>query len=326
MKKLVLLLVIVISLLLVSCGTEPAVDPRHEPIPGNAAPPKYVPPVKENVTVEESNSSEDVDLDVIVDEPNSSEEEPDVIVEEKTLMNDPNTFVVDVIVDQSSFNPYLTEIQEVIKVTDFKLNQLTGVNLELRKVYYLDTLGESTNSYKDSLQYKKILNDKAVNGVIVLTKEFNTEEQGGFSVSYEFPDYCNGFKSPKVGQNIIYYAYMDWEHKYASCGYNYDTDEHISNVSIGGECRGIQGTPCVFNGNYYICENAQEYFYSEFNNFMGSLFIHEMMHPFGEHGNYDHYGASSCLQEEFDLATSQYYCGMCPNVYENFKNSFIECS
>jgi len=323
MKKLVLLLVIVISLLLVSCGTEPAVDPRHEPIPGNAAPPKYVPPVKENVTVEESNSSEDVDLDVIVDEPNSSEEEPDVIVEEKTLMNDPNTFVVDVIVDQSSFNPYLTEIQEVIKVTDFKLNQLTGVNLELRKVYYLDTLGESTNSYKDSLQYKKILNDKAVNGVIVLTKEFNTEEQGGFSVAYEFPDYCNGFKS-KYGQNRIYYAYMDWEHKYSICGYK--DGEHISDISIGGECTNQPGTPCVFNGDYYICENAQENFYSNPANFMGSLFVHELMHPFGENGKYDHYGINNCPEvSETNLEDAQYYCGLCPNVYDNFKESFVEC-
>jgi hypothetical protein len=241
-------------------------------------------------------------------------------------MNNQNNFIIDIVVDLESFNPSEEEINEVIEVAKFKFKQLTNLNLELRNIHFLGSLreeGSNTNNPKKMFQYKQILNDKSVNGVIVLTKEFNTEEQGGFSVAYEFPDYCNGFKS-KYGQNRIYYAYMDWEHKYSICGYK--DGEHISDISIGGECTNQPGTPCVFNGDYYICENAQENFYSNPANFMGSLFVHELMHPFGENGKYDHYGINNCPEvSETNLEDAQYYCGLCPNVYDNFKESFVEC-
>jgi hypothetical protein len=286
MKKLLVVLV-VLSLFLVGCSTEPTV-------------PREVPSSPEPTTPES--------------------------ISEPVLMNNPNTFIIDVVVDLESFNPSEEEINEVMEVAKFKFQQLTNLKLELRNIHYLDSLreeGSNTNNPKKMFQYKEILKDKAINGVIVLTKEFNTEVQGGFSVAYDFPDYCNGFKS-KYGQNRIYYAYMNWEHKYSICGYK--DGQHISDVSIGGECTNQPGTPCVFNGDYYICENAQEDFYSNQINFMGSLFVHELMHPFGESGKYDHYGVNNCPEvSETNSEDAQYYCGLCPNVYENFKNSFVGC-
>ncbi len=294
MKKLLLLLIIV-SLLLVAC---------EEPVPREGpSPPKYVPPP--------------------VPEPEN------VTLTELVLMNNQNTFIVDIFVDKSSFNPSEKEINEVLDISKFKFKQLTGVELKLRKIHYLSSLneeGSNSNNYKQMLQYKTILDDKAVNGIIVLTKEFNTEIAGGFSTAYEFLDYCNGFKS-KYGQNRIYYAYMDWDHKYGICGY--ENGEHVSDVSIGGECRNQPGTSCVFNGDYYICENFQENYYAQSKNLVACTIVHEFMHPFGELGNYDHYGTQGCNEylgiDEYNTSDFQYYCGMCPNVYGNFKDSFVEC-
>jgi hypothetical protein len=294
MKKLLLVL-IVVSLLLLGC---------EEPVPGQGhSPPKYVPPVKENITVED----------------------PDFQYER-------DTFYIDILVDLDSFNPSEKEIKEVMEVAKFKFKQLTGYNLELREISYSTEVGgkeDYPNGYKNYPQYKHFLDDhEGLNGVIVLTKELNTEVAGGFSTSYQYLSYCNKFATPttsdRVNNDRIHFAYIDWEHKYGACGY--ENGEHVSDVSINGECRNQPGTACLFNGDYYICENSQENFYSNQNNFIGSLFVHELMHPFGNGPNYDHYSPNNCPEvNESNLEDSQYYCGLCPNVYDHFKNSLVDC-
>ena len=310
MKKLLLVL-IVISLLLVACEPEQSkVSSRHEPIPSN-----YVPPIKENITVPVINDTIPV--------PTS---EPDFVYSK-------DTFFTDVLVDLESFNASEKEIEEVMEIASFKFKQLTGKKLELREIHYLEEISgkeDISGSYMDTFQYKNFLNNnQGLNGVIVFTKEFNTEVQGGHSTAYHYPDYCNSFESLTFGTERVYFNYIDFEHKYSTCGYDYETDQHVSNVSIGGECRNQPGIPCVFNGNYYVCENSQENYYSNSNNFIACTIVHEFMHPFGELGNYDHYGGDACNEYlgtgEYNISDFQYYCGLCPNIYENFKDSFVEC-
>jgi hypothetical protein len=272
---------------------------------------------------------------------------PDVLSENITLpipasenLTEPyvyskDTFFTDVIVDLESFNPSVGKIEEVMEIASFKFKQLTGYNLELRGLYYLSEISgteDTSGGYLDAIQYKHFLNkNQGLNGVIVFTKEFNTESQGGHSTAYYYPDYCNSFKSVWYNYPAVYFSYQDWEHQYSTCGYDYENDQHVSSVSIGGECGNQPGTQCIFNGDYYICDYAQEDYYAEENVFVACTIVHEFMHPFGENGNYDHYGTAICNEAMGTTAADsssedfQYYCGLCPNVYENFKNSFVDC-
>ena len=66
-----------------------------------------------------------------------------------------------------------------------------------------------------------------------------------------------------------------------------------------------------------------------------AVIIHETMHSFGYEGNFDHYGTEQCNTrmaggasgrpynpDTWDLAEFQYYNGTCPDVYDNFVNSY----
>ena len=371
MKKLVLVL-LVVALLLVACEpNRPNVPPRHDPIPDNSVPPveknvtvptepspstppdptsepedvtpptepediiptPNVPAVEENVTL--PTESENVTLPSTPSENLTEPEE--VIPPEEPYIYSTDTFFTDVLVGLESFNPSEEEIEEVMEIASFKFKQLTGYNLELREVSYLNKVGaegESTGSAFNNFEYKHFLdNNQGLNGVIVLTKKFGTENSGGFSSLLYYPDYCNSFKSViRDGEsNWLYFNYIDWKHKYSTCGYDYENDQHVSSVSIGGECGNQPGTQCIFNGDYYICDYAQEDYYAEENVFVACTIVHEFMHPFGENGNYDHYGTAICNEAMGTTAADsssedfQYYCGLCPNVYENFKNSFVDC-
>jgi hypothetical protein len=343
MKRLLLVL-LVVSLLLVACEpNQPKLPPRHEPVPGNSAPPKYVPPVKENVTVPVVNDTAselipepDVILEPVINDTASEPiPEPDVIPE-PAFVYSKDTFFTDILVDLESFNPSVEEIKEVMEIASFKFKQLTGYNLELRDVHYLKEItgtGEMSGTYKNTIQYDYFLtNNQGLNGAVILTKEFNTESNGGFSSLYRYDNYCNPFKSIiREDNDWLYFSYQDWNHKYSTCGYDFETKQHISSISLSGECRNQLGTQCVFNGDYYICDYAQEDYYAEENVFVACTIVHEFMHPFGENGNYDHYGTQTCNEamgityENNTIEESQYYCGMCPNTYGNFKESFVDC-
>ena len=63
-----------------------------------------------------------------------------------------------------------------------------------------------------------------------------------------------------------------------------------------------------------------------------SMFIHETMHPFGAHANFDHFGTAACDTamggtdyKAGAKTTSKHHRGLCRNVYESFAASYSAC-
>ena len=108
-------------------------------------------------------------------------------------------------------------------------------------------------------------------------------------------------------------------------------------VSIDGECRNRPGTACIFNSelNYYQCndnESSNSFYNQNKYNFLAASTVHELMHHFGEHGNYDHFGTEKCNEvmggtsyDDGTLNTFQENAAICPKLFEVFKASYQNC-
>ena len=133
----------------------------------------------------------------------------------------------------------------------------------------------------------------------------------------------------------MYIGISHFGHRFAQCGYG-DSETPVSNISIGGECRGVEGTACVEKHGYQMCTTAvDDLTASTPTYFTSQVFVHEVMHPFGKNGAQDHYFTKECTEimlsgvskqkytsTEFISAESQYYTNMCPYVFDNFVNSY----
>lgn len=69
-----------------------------------------------------------------------------------------------------------------------------------------------------------------------------------------------------------------------------------------------------------------ENLYAQPDVFTASSIVHEFMHPFGSAGNNDHYSTPACRARlgmspgaSTDLRLSQEHCGMCPDLFLNFR-------
>lgn len=122
---------------------------------------------------------------------------------------------------------------------------------------------------------------------------------------------------------------MHFDHFYARCGYD-DQQRRVSDVSLGGECRGRNGLACVLKpgGEYWTCPDALSDLYSDWDYYKGCTIVHEFLHPFGSEGNLDHYGSTSCVArgavtqaQAGDLRMGQDNCQMCPDVWARFKRN-----
>lgn len=165
---------------------------------------------------------------------------------------------------------------------------------------------------------------------------------GGYAVTTPpLAGYCNDFAYPG-GNNRVYAAILDRTHRFAACGYDkahyQQTLEwvQVSDTSLAdGSCSNTAGIPCVLNETlgYNVCGNLNPslpYLQSP-HAFSGSSFIHEIMHSFGINGNLDHFGTDVYGQPmggdygQSNPVTFQEWCGMCPNVYDNFVSGYVPC-
>jgi hypothetical protein len=164
-------------------------------------------------------------------------------------------------------------------------------------------------------------------GVLAFSDDRTATSFGGYSQTFSLPTpNVNGFPSPVAGENRGYLAVVHFFHMYARCGYD-DAGNRISDRSANGECRNRSGLVCVNNGRYWTCPDSLNDLYSDPDYFTGCSVVHEFMHPFGREGNFDHYGTAQCTTrigmsqaDAQNLTLFQQSCGMCPDLYPQFKH------
>lgn len=163
-------------------------------------------------------------------------------------------------------------------------------------------------------------------GTLVFSDDSTATSFGGYSQSFALPPPAlNPFPSPHAGADKEYVAVVHFFHKYARCGYD-NQGNRVSDRSFGGECRNRTGILCVDNGRYWTCPDTLNDLYADLDYFAGCTIVHEFMHPFGAEGAFDHYGTSQCTTrtgmsaaDATNLRLAQQSCGMCPDVYGNFR-------
>jgi len=246
-------------------------------------------------------------------------------------------FTLSVLVDTTSEPVTREQAQTLVNESSRILYGLTGFVFEMVDFQEINT-GAST---KDMVQ--SYLNTSPAiipNGIILFSFGDNGDAKryGGYAYTYLGPDgFRNPFIAPGAIQRDLYVGVIHFRHRYAQCGYG-DSNTPISDVSIGGECRGQAQVACVGKYDYTICSDTVNHLYASTPTyFSSSTFVHEIMHPFGELLNKDHYGTAECTdmmqsgrsarrykRDIFDrsLAEFQYYTGMCPYVFDNFVNSY----
>lgn len=127
----------------------------------------------------------------------------------------------------------------------------------------------------------------------------------------------------------MYIAVVQFNYLFAACGYGV-MDTIQSPVSIGEECHGEAGTTCTAWEGMQVCPVALPFLEGRTRiDMVAEPIVHEFLHPFGVlDGADNHYGTEACNlamgwePDHFDDEEGASYAGMCPNVIENFANSY----
>lgn len=264
--------------------------------------------------------------------------EPDDIAD---IADNARSFNMLVFIDENSFTISDQELADYFEFSDELFYDRTQTHLEYipNGVWRvkLDQMEDIDKALNDALASNKETFKKANGFVFFSTVSPMAKTAGGHTKTF-YPmnngleDYCNTFSSYNE-TDFLYGSIIDWDHKYASCGYN-DEDERISDTSIGGQCRNQPGTECVVKNGYYMCANSVDDYYASDPRLMSvAIIIHEIMHFFGDISSNDHYGTATCKKysvPEKNLNCpltniSSCYFGICPYIYLNFQNSTNKC-
>jgi hypothetical protein len=252
------------------------------------------------------------------------------------------TVKTSVIVDDSSYTITNAEISSAIELASKWLFTLSGADMSLHSIDHVPSIAGSKTTLIDNWYLTHTADPPHF--IIILTRDETSASYGGYAVSSSvLAGFCNDFVSPVLGNQRIYGAVIDWTHRFAACGYDLDHYEAtgewlvVSNTSLAdGSCINQAGVACVSvpTVSYQVCGNVDAdlpYLVDE-RAFALSMFIHEIMHSFGTNGNYDHFATAVCDTamggtdyQAGGRAKSQHYCGMCPNVYDNFAASYSTC-
>lgn len=163
-------------------------------------------------------------------------------------------------------------------------------------------------------------------GVILFGDDEEVTTYGGYTAILSLPSgQHNRFPTPAIPVDVVYVAVIDGFHKYAACGYD-GRGNRVSATSRGGECRSHRGLTCVDNGQYWMCPDSTTDLNADRDYFLGCDIVHEFIHPFGTIGDDDHYGTPQCTArtgmspaEAGDRKRFQESCGMCPDLFAQFK-------
>lgn len=233
-----------------------------------------------------------------------------------------NEFRVAVMITAAA-GPATSDVTRVLARAAEILFQKTGERL--RDLGFVT--GSSGDSTSQANRYLATLPNPMPDGVLALADDATATSFGGYSTTTPLPvPFVNRFPSPNsFGATRAYVAVVHFAHKYARCAYD-DAGNRISDRSAGGECRNQTGLLCANNGRYWQCPDTFSDLYSQVDVFPACTIVHEFMHPFGPAGNADHYGTATCTgrtgmsqADAVDRRKFQESCGMCPDVYQNFR-------
>ncbi|MFH1170495.1 MAG: hypothetical protein V1704_02960 [Candidatus Vogelbacteria bacterium] len=244
----------------------------------------------------------------------------------------------EIVIDTDSFPSISnTELTDFLKIANDILVKKADTEirlLKIRKISYRALSACTTNCFSPDREifYQVYKTDPEPEFIIFFRPDNIAALSGGYAESYESlnNNYRNRFMSADNYSNRtgrIYIAVVDWNHMFSKCGYDSSDPQnprHISNVSIGGECQNTPGTACIFKDGYYRC-NVDESLNSPYavpGVFVASTVIHELMHQFGGDWIYDHYGSTKCVMPTITPYAFEEFTGICPRVFENFKNSY----
>jgi hypothetical protein len=218
-------------------------------------------------------------------------------------------------------------IERVFNLASSTLAGKTGQWMRLVDVVYGVPRGKNIQEMVTG--YLNSHSSNPPDGVLVLSNDQTAHTYGGYSFVIK-PSFAfsNEFPSPRsqVLRDKIYIAVVEFDHPYARCGYD-DSGNHVSGVSIGGECRNRPGTQCVQKGSRWMCANALNDLYANSDYFTATTIVHEFLHPFGidANENFDHYGTPTCIQRTgmtqaaaLDIVLAQQNAGLCPDVFARF--------
>jgi hypothetical protein len=241
-------------------------------------------------------------------------------------------FTLAVLVDLDSEPVSREQAQVVVNEASQILKGLTGFTLEMIDFREVSNAANTNSIIADYINSNPIV---IPNGFVIFSygDDDFAKSRGGYAIAYTVPGFRNTFVSPQIAPGTLIGAVLHYSHRYAKCGYG-DSDTMISSVSIDGECRNQAGIACVEKFDYLMCINAVNNLYASTRTYMtSSSLVHEIMHSFGLYGNQDHSSTTECNAEmakgtsqrpysSGDLDSSQFYCGMCPYIYDIFVNSY----
>jgi hypothetical protein len=245
---------------------------------------------------------------------------------EESLAEPSGVFTVAILVDITSEPVEREKAQAILRESSQILQERTGFVFELIDFHEMEPGGTMKEM---AIAYLETIASETPDGLVIYSfGDYGwAQDYGGYSGWVNGPvGYHNEFVSPLVGDGYVYLAIMHWGHHFGICGYG-DGEEVISDVSIGGECRGNPGIPCVEKYDYSMCSAQVDDLYASTPTFFQSAgIVHEFLHAFGLGTSDDHYGTPSCKEImgwtnenwTFVNAESQYYLNQCPHLFDIF--------
>ena len=233
-------------------------------------------------------------------------------------------FKVAVIVDTMTDPVSREQAEAVIAFSNEQWIDLTGFGLQL--VDFVEDNGGG--SIADLVgRYMEGARDLP-NGILVFSvgDDDRAKINRAYAQHIPAPDgFKNAFVSPYLGDGYMYVAVLQFNHRYAACGYA-GTDTVQSRVSSNGECRGVDGEVCAEWSGMQVCLVALPALEGQTPITMAAEpVIHEYMHSFSDKGQDDHYTSEACrmaLGDDWDGADVRYYSDFCPMVYDIFADSY----
>ena len=233
-------------------------------------------------------------------------------------------FKVAVIVDTTSDPVSREQAEAVIAFANKQWIDLTGFGLQLVD-FVEDVSGGSIADLVGSYMERK---SDLPNGILVFSvgDDDRAKINRAYAQQIPAPDgFKSAFVSPYLGDGYMYVAVLQFNYRYAACGYA-GTDTVQSQVSSNSECPDGDGQVCAEWNGMQVCPIALPVLEGHAPIDMAAgVIIHEFMHSFSDKGQDDHYFSEACriaLGDDWDEEKAGYYSDFCPMVYDIFADSY----